>query len=52
LDPKLKAYFSKLGRKAVKARMKKLTPAQRSRIASQAAKARWSKQQKKGGGSC
>jgi hypothetical protein len=36
-------YFSSLGRKSVKARMKKTTPEERSRIASEAAKARWSR---------
>jgi len=46
MDAKLKAYFSKLGKKSAKARMRKLTPEERSRIASTAAKARW---QKKGG---
>jgi hypothetical protein len=42
-DKKLSAYFSRMGRKSVKARMKKISPEERSRIASQAAKARWSK---------
>jgi hypothetical protein len=51
MDPKLKAYFSKLGRKSAKARMKKITPEERSRIASEAAKARWSRL-KKGGAPC
>jgi len=50
MDPKLKEYFSKMGRKSAKARMKKITPKERARIASEAAKARWSK--KKGGPSC
>jgi len=49
MDPKVKAFFSKMGKKSAKARMKKLTAAERSRIASKAAKARW---QKKGGTSC
>ena len=48
MDKTLKAYFSKLGRKSAKARMKKITPAERSRIAAQAAKARWSQRKKKG----
>jgi hypothetical protein len=51
MDQKLKAYFSKLGKKSSKARMKKLTAEERSRIASAAAKARWSRG-KKGGASC
>jgi flagellar motor switch protein FliG len=45
-DKKLSAYFSTLGKKSAKARMKKLTPKERSRIASQAAKARWSQRDK------
>lgn len=46
MDPKVKAYFSKLGRKSAKARMKKITPEERKRIASEAAQARWSKGKK------
>jgi hypothetical protein len=46
MDKKLKAYFSKLGRKSAKARMKKITPAERTRIAREAAKARWSRRDK------
>jgi hypothetical protein len=45
-DKKLSAYFSKLGRKSAKARMKKITPEERTRIASEAAKARWSQRDK------
>jgi hypothetical protein len=51
MDPNLKAYFSKLGKKSAKARMKKITAKERSRIASEAAKVRWSRR-KKGGASC
>jgi len=51
MDEKLKAYFSKLGRKSGKARMKKISPAKRSQIAARAAKARWSRR-KKGGQAC
>jgi hypothetical protein len=42
-DKKLSAYFSRMGKKSVKARMKKITPAERKRIASKAAKARWAR---------
>lgn len=42
-------YFSRIGKKAAKARMTKMTPEERSRIARKAAKARWAK---KGGASC
>jgi hypothetical protein len=47
MDKKLKQYFSKLGKKSVKARMQSLTPEQRKKIAKDAAKARWA-QEKKG----
>ena len=36
-------FFSELGRKSAKARMKKIPPEERKRIASEAAKARWAK---------
>lgn len=39
----LSEYFTELARKAGKARMAKISPAERKRIASAAAKARWSK---------
>ena len=39
----LHEYFSKLGKKSAKARMKAITPEERKRIATVAAKARWSK---------
>jgi hypothetical protein len=50
MDKKLKAYFSKLGKKSAKVRMTKIAPQERTRIARAAAKARWSK--KKGEPSC
>jgi hypothetical protein len=46
MDPKVKAYFSKLGRKSAKARMRKISPKERARIASKAANARWAKTKK------
>jgi hypothetical protein len=46
----LREYFSSIGRKAVKARMKKVTPEDRSRIASSAAKARWAREKAKATG--
>ncbi len=46
-DKKLSEYFSRIGKKAAKARMKKLSPTERKRIATEAARARWT--QKKGG---
>jgi hypothetical protein len=46
-DKKLSEYFSKLGRKSAKARMKKISAKQRSEIASNAAKARWAKRKRK-----
>jgi hypothetical protein len=42
-DKKLHEYFSRMGKKSAKARMKNLTPAERKRIATAAAKARWSR---------
>jgi hypothetical protein len=36
-------YFSRMGKKSAKARMKKITAAERKRIATAAANARWSK---------
>jgi hypothetical protein len=39
----LHEYFTNLGRKSGKARMKKMTPQERSRVASVAARARWAK---------
>jgi hypothetical protein len=47
----LSEYFRKLGRKGAKARLQKVSPEERQRIASEAAKARWS-QRKKEGASC
>jgi hypothetical protein len=42
-DKKLSAYFSRMSKKAAKARMEKIAPAERKRIATKAAKARWAK---------
>jgi hypothetical protein len=39
----LHEYFAKLGRKSGKARMKTMTPKERSRVAAAGARARWSK---------
>lgn len=39
----LSQYFSALGRKSVKARMRKLSPEKRQEIARNAARARWAK---------
>jgi len=39
----LRKYFSAMGRKSVKARMKKLSAEERRKIARNAAKARWAK---------
>jgi hypothetical protein len=46
-DKQLSKYFSGLGRKSAKARMKKISAKQRSEIASNAAKARWAKKKRK-----
>jgi hypothetical protein len=43
MKKELRAYFSRLGKKSALARMKKMTPAERTRLARLAAKARWSK---------
>jgi hypothetical protein len=48
-DTKLSEYFSRIGKKAAKARMKNLSPTERKRIAEKAARARWT-QTKKGKG--
>jgi hypothetical protein len=54
IDEKLSQYFSALGRKSVKARLKKLSAKERREIARNAAKARWAKAKRrkkvKGGG--
>jgi hypothetical protein len=47
-EKKLHDYFSRMSRKAAKARMEKIPPAERKRIASAAAKARWSEHRKEG----
>ena len=46
VDSKLSKYFSAMGRKSAKARMKKLSAKRRSEIASNAAKSRWAKRRK------
>jgi hypothetical protein len=43
IDKKLSKYFSALGRKSAKARLKKLSAKERREIARNAAKARWAK---------
>jgi len=43
LSEAAREFFREAGRRAVKARMKKLTPEQRTDIARAAAKARWAK---------
>jgi hypothetical protein len=45
-DKKIAAYFSRMGKKSAKARMEKIAPSERKRIASEAAKARWSRRDK------
>ncbi len=45
----LSEYFRRMSRKAAKARREKISPEERKRLASLAAKARWAK---KGGTSC
>jgi hypothetical protein len=47
IDKKLSQYFSAMGRKSVKARLKKLTKKQRQEIARNAAKVRWAKVKKR-----
>jgi hypothetical protein len=47
IDKKLSEYFSVLGRKSVKARMKALTGKERQEIARNAANARWAKRKRK-----
>jgi hypothetical protein len=46
-DNKLSKYFSAMGRKSAKARMKKVSAKRRSEIASNAAKSRWAKKAKR-----
>jgi hypothetical protein len=50
LDKKLREYFSLLGKKSAKMRMKKISAKRRQEIASNAAKSRWSKRGKRKGG--
>ena len=47
IDTKLSEYFSAMGRKSAKARMKKLSAKRRSEIARNAAKSRWAKRGKR-----
>jgi hypothetical protein len=47
IDKKLSEYFSALGRKSAKAKMKLLSPKKRREIARNAAKARWAKTKKR-----
>jgi hypothetical protein len=47
IDKKLSEYFSAMGRKSVKARLKKLSARERQEIARNAAKARWAKSKKR-----
>ncbi len=47
IDKKLSEYFSALGRKSVKARMKNVSAKRRKEIARDAANARWTKQRQK-----
>jgi hypothetical protein len=47
VDKKLSEYFSRLGKKSARARMEKIPPDERKRIASAAAKARWQKKGEK-----
>jgi hypothetical protein len=47
IDEKLSEYFSAMGRKSVKARMKKVSAKRRSEIARNAATSRWAKRGKR-----
>jgi hypothetical protein len=47
LKKELSDYFSALGRKSAKARMKKISAKRRHEIASKAAKARWKQRTQK-----
>jgi hypothetical protein len=47
IDSELSKYFSAMGRKSAKARMKKLSAKRRREIARHAAKSRWAKQRKR-----
>jgi hypothetical protein len=46
-DKKLSEYFSALGRKSAKARMKQIPAKRRQEIARKAAESRWAKQRRK-----
>ena len=43
IDKRLSEYFSQLGRKSAKVRMKKISATKRKEMARKAARARWSK---------
>ena len=47
-DKKLSEYFARMSKKAAKARMQQISPEERKRIASKAAKARWARAKKEG----
>jgi hypothetical protein len=47
IDKKLAQYFSAMGRKSAKARMKKVSAKRRSEIGRNAAKSRWAKRGKR-----
>ena len=47
IDQKLSEYFSAMGRKSAKARMKKISAKRRSEIARNAVKARWMKKKRR-----
>jgi hypothetical protein len=47
IDKKLSEYFSALGRKSAKAKMKLLSPKKRREIARNAANVRWAKAKKR-----
>ena len=47
LDKRLRDYFSELGKRSGKARMRKMTAKQRSEVARTAARARWANRKKK-----
>jgi hypothetical protein len=47
IDKKLSEYFSALGRKSAKAKMKQLSAKERQEIARNAARARWAKAKKR-----
>ena len=46
IDRKLSEYFSAMGRRGARVRMKKVSPKRRKEIAVNAVKARWAKRKK------